>query len=130
MWAPTLLYIVILRKTGQVDWGVVGSSYLGVLGVGAGYLAVGTLMSAMTRSQLMALLLTVLVQFGLFILGIGEYIFDPGLLRDFCAHVSVLVADGRAVQGRRRSAKVGLRRHADRAPLFVTVRVVDSWRLD
>ncbi|HEX3855232.1 MAG TPA: ABC transporter permease, partial [Polyangiaceae bacterium] len=29
IWAPTLLYVVILRKTGIVDWGVVGSSYLG-----------------------------------------------------------------------------------------------------
>ena len=36
LWAPTILYIVILRNTGHVEWSVVGSSYLGVFGIGAG----------------------------------------------------------------------------------------------
>lgn len=128
MWAPTLLYIFILRNTGQVDWRVVGSSYLGVACIGAGYLAVGTLMSAMSRSQLTAFVLTVLVQFGLFILGIGEYVFEPGVLRDLCSHVSVLSQMDEMAKG-----IVDLRRLVFDAslaglPLFVTVRVVDSWR--
>jgi ABC-2 type transport system permease protein len=130
IWAPTLLYILILRNTGQVEWAVVGSSYLGVAGVGAGYLAVGTLMSALTRSQLAALVLTVLVQFGLFILGIGEYIFDPGLFHDLSAHVSVLSQMDELSKG-----VVDLRRLTWDAtlvvlPLFLSVRVVDSWRFD
>lgn len=128
MWLPTLLYILILRNTGQIDWRVVGSSYLGVFGVGAGYLAVGTLMSAMTKSQLTAFVLTVLVQFGLFILGIGEYVFDAGLLRDISSHVSVLSQMDEMSKG-----VVDLRRLVFDGslvglPLFVTVRVVDSWR--
>lgn len=128
LWAPTLLYIVILRDTGSVDWPVVGSSYLGVLGVGAGYLALGTLMSAMTKSQLLAFLLTALVQFGLFILGIGEYIFEPGFLHSLSSHVSVLTQMDEFSKG-----VVDLRRLVFDAslvglPLFVTVRVVDSWR--
>jgi len=128
MWVPTLLYVLILRNTGQVDWRVVAASYLGVLGVGAGYLAVGTLMSALTRSQLTAFVLTVLVQFGLFILGIGEYVFEPGLLRDVCAHVSVLSQMDEMAKG-----VVDLRRlvfdgSLTLLPLFMTVRVVDSWR--
>ncbi len=128
MWLPTLLYILILRNTGQVDWRVVGSSYLGVLGVGAGYLAVGTLMSAMTKSQLTAFVLTMLVIFGLFILGIGEYVFDAGMLRDLSAHVSVLSQMDEMAKG-----VVDLRRLVFDGslvmfPLFVTVRVVDSWR--
>jgi ABC-2 type transport system permease protein len=128
MWAPTLLYIVILRETGKVDWPVVAASYLGVLGVGAGYLAVGTLMSAMSKSQLLALVLTVLVQFGLFILGVGEYIFEPGALRDLCSHVSVLAQMDELSKG-----VVDLRRLVFDTtlvlfPLFVTARVVDSWR--
>lgn len=128
MWAPTLLYVLILRNTGQIDWRVVGSSYLGVLAIGAGYLAVGTLMSAMTSSQLMAMVLTVLVQFGLFILGIGEYVFDPGTLRDVSGYVSVLTQMDEMAKG-----VVDLRRLVFDGtlavlPLFVTVRVVDSWR--
>ena len=128
IWAPTVLYAVILRRTGEVDWPVVGASYLGVFGIGAGYLALGTLMSAMTRSQLVALILTSVCSFGLFIFGIGEYIFDPGPLRQFCAHVSVFSQMDEFSKG-----IVDLRRlvfHATLVwlPLFVTVRVVDSWR--
>lgn len=128
MWLPTLLYVFILRNTGQVDWRVVGASYVGVFGIGAGYLAVGTLMSAMTKSQLTAFVLTVLVQFGLFILGIGEYVFEPGTLREICAHVSVLSQMDEMAKG-----VVDLRRLVfdgtlAALPLFVTVRVVDSWR--
>ncbi len=128
MWLPTVLYIVILRTTGDVDWHVVASSYVGVMGVGAGYLAVGTLMSAMTRSQLVAMMLTALVIFGLLIFGIGERIFEPGPIRDACAHVSVLSQVDELSKG-----IVDLRRLVFDAsmvalPLFVAVRVVDSWR--
>lgn len=129
MWAPTVLYIVILRKTGSIDWWVVGSSYLGVLTVGAGYLAVGVLMSAMTRSQMIALLLTVLVLFGLFVVSLGEYIFDPGPLRDFCAHVSIgthMDEFSKGIVDLRRLVFTGSMMVL---PLFFTVRVVDSWRV-
>jgi ABC-2 type transport system permease protein len=128
MWLPTVLYVVILRSTGDVDWHVVASSYLGVMGVGAGYLAVGTLMSAMSRSQLVAMMLTALVIFGLLIFGIGERIFEPGPIRDACAQVSVLSQVDELSKG-----IVDLRRlvfdlSLAALPLFVTVRVVDSWR--
>jgi ABC-2 type transport system permease protein len=128
MWVPTVLYVVILRRSGDVDWQVVASSYLGVIGVGAGYLAVGTLMSAMTKSQLIAMMLTALVIFGLLIFGIGERIFEPGPIRDACAHVSVLSQVDELSKG-----IVDLRRLVFDAtlvalPLFVTTRVVDSWR--
>jgi ABC-2 type transport system permease protein len=128
MWVPTLLYVFILRNTGQVDWRVVGSSYLGVLGVGAGYLAVGTLMSAMTRSQLLAFVLTTLVIFGLFILGIGEYVFEPGALRELSSHVSVLTQMDEMAKGIVDLRRVVFDLSLVALPLFVTVRVVDSWR--
>jgi ABC-2 type transport system permease protein len=128
MWAPTVLYSVILRKTGDVDWHVVASSYLGVIGIGAGYLAVGTLMSAMTKSQLIAMMLTSLVIFGLLILGVGERIFEPGPLHNICSHVSVLSQVDELSKG-----IVDLRRLVFDGTLvvlslFVTSRVVDSWR--
>ncbi|HYO96698.1 MAG TPA: ABC transporter permease subunit [Polyangiaceae bacterium] len=130
MWAPTLLYVIILRKTGSVDFQVVATSYAGLLGVGASYLAIGTLMSAMTRSQLVALLLTVFVVFGLFLMGIGEYVFEEGLFRDLCAHVSMASQMEDFSKG-----VVDLRRivfdfSVVALCLFLTVRVVDSWRWD
>lgn len=128
MWLPTVLYVVILRDTGAVDWRVVASSYLGVFGIGAGYLAVGTLMSSLTKSQLVAMMLSALVIFGLFTLGIGERIFQPGPLHDICAHVSVLSQVDEFSKG-----VVDLRRLVFDGslvvfPLFVAIRVVDSWR--
>jgi ABC-2 type transport system permease protein len=128
IWVPTLLYVVILRKTGNVDWLVMLSSYLGLFLVGAQYLAIGTLASSLTKSQFVALLVTVLVQFGLFVLGIGEYIFDPGVFHDVCSYVSLAghmedFSKG-IVDTRRLLYDTSLAIFC----LFLTVRVVDSWR--
>jgi ABC-2 type transport system permease protein len=128
IWIPTVLYVVILRKTGDVAWPVVMSSYLGLFLVGAQYLAIGTLASALTKSQFVALLLTVLLQFGLFVLGIGEYVFDPGLLHDVCSYVSLAghmedFAKG-IIDTRRVLYDVSLAGFC----LFLSTRVVDSWR--
>ena len=128
IWVPTLLYVVILRKTGNVDWLVMLSSYLGLFLVGAQYLAIGTLASSLTKSQFVALLVTVLIQFGLFVLGIGEYIFDPGVFHDVCSYVSLAghmedFSKG-IVDTRRLLYDTSLAIFC----LFLTVRVVDSWR--
>jgi ABC-2 type transport system permease protein len=128
LWLPTLLYVVIVRNVAVIDWPVVVSSYAGLFCIGAAYLAIGVLMSALAKSQLLALMLTTLVLFGLFILGVGERVFDPGPLQALCAHVSVLsqLEDfARGVIDLRRlvfdSSLVSL-------CLFLTRRVVDSWR--
>jgi ABC-2 type transport system permease protein len=128
IWFPTVLYVLILRKTGVVDWGAVGASYLGLLGVGGAYLALGMLMSAMSKSQLVALLLTVGTLFGLFILGIGEYIFEPGLLQEISSHVSMASQMEEFSRGLIDLRRVVFDLSLLVTSLFVTVRVVDSWR--
>ena len=130
MWAPTILYVVILQDTGTIDWKVLGSSYLGVLGIGAGYLGVGVLMSAMTQNQLIAFLMTALVIFGLFILGIAEYVLPAGPLRDTCAHVSVFSQMDDFSKGIVDLRRVVFDITLVVLPLFLAVRVVDSWRWD
>jgi ABC-2 type transport system permease protein len=128
MWAPTVLYIVVLRRAGEIDWHVVATSYAGVVLIGAGYLAVGTLMSAMTQSQLVALILASLVILGLFVVGIGEFIFDAGIVHDFCAYVSVWGQMGELSKGIVDSRRLVLDLTLILLPLFVTVRAVDAWR--
>lgn len=128
IWLPTILYVVILRKTGNVDWQVVMSSYLGLFLVGAQYLAIGILASALTKSQFVALLITVLIQFGLFVLGIGEYIFDPGLLHDVCAYVSLAGHMEDFSKGIIDSRRLLYDASLAAFCLFLTVRTVDSWR--
>ena len=74
LWSPTTLYVWILSHYGDIDLGVVAASYLGVLGIGAYYLAIGLLMSAISRSQIVAAALTFLVVMLLFLMGIFEMV--------------------------------------------------------
>lgn len=129
MWAPTLLYVVILQRSGFVDWHVVGASYLGVVLVGAGYLALGLLMSSVTKSQFIALVLTALVLLVLFILGIGEFVTRDGtMIHDVCAYVSVWAQMNDFASGVVDSRRLIWDGTLVLLPLFLTTRVVDSWR--
>jgi ABC-type transport system involved in cytochrome c biogenesis permease component len=129
MWAPTVLHLVILRRTGEIDWGVAASAYLGVFLVGAGYLSLGLLASALTKSQFLALVMTALVILGLFILGIGEFITREGtLMHDVCAHVSVWAHMNDFASGIVDSRRLVYYAVLVALPLFVTVAAVEAWR--
>ncbi|TAN38871.1 MAG: ABC transporter permease [Verrucomicrobia bacterium] len=58
IWAPTILYVVVLRAFSPLaappDLGPIAASYLGTLLIGAFYLAIGLMCSAMTRNQIVA----------------------------------------------------------------------------
>ncbi len=128
MWAPTCLYMVLLSRTGEVDWNVVGAGYLAVFLVGAGYLSLGTLSSAMTKSQLTAAVASAMTIIFLFMLGIGEFIFEDGTVRDVCVYVSVWAHMNDFSKG-----IIDLRRLVFDAslivlPLFITVRAVEAWK--
>jgi ABC-2 type transport system permease protein len=75
LWVPTLSYVWLVARTGDhaVDWGAVGATYLGLFAVGMLYMAVGLLMSAVARNQIVAALLTFLVLGGLFVVGLAGY---------------------------------------------------------
>ncbi len=54
-WAPTLLYLVYLRRVGAaLEPGPIVAGYLGTILLGAAALAMGLLASALTRNQLVA----------------------------------------------------------------------------
>ncbi|MBX3198499.1 MAG: ABC transporter permease [Labilithrix sp.] len=129
MWIPTVLYLVILRQTGDIDWNVAASAYLGVLLVGAGYLSLGLLMSAITKSQFLALVLTATVILALFILGVGEFVTREGtVMHDVCSHVSVWAHMNDFASGVVDSRRLVFYGSLVVLPLFVTVRAVDAWR--
>jgi ABC-2 type transport system permease protein len=52
--APTLLYAALLTLYGHTDKGAIASGYLGIILVGALFIAVGLFCSALTRSQVVA----------------------------------------------------------------------------
>jgi ABC-2 type transport system permease protein len=128
MWAPTVLYVVIIGKTGDVDWRAVGSSYLGVLAVGAGFLAIGTMTSALTQSQLTAAVLSAMAVIFLFMVGIGEFVADSGPMHDVCAYVSVWSQMNDFSQGIIDLRRLTLDATLVAVPLFITTRAVESWR--
>jgi ABC-2 type transport system permease protein len=129
MWAPTVLYLVILARAGDVDAHVAAAAYLGILLVGAAYLAIGILMSAITKSQFLAIILTGLVILGLFILGIGEFITREGtLMHDVCSYVSVWAHMNDFALGIVDSRRLAFYGTMTILPLFVTTRAVDAWR--
>ena len=129
MWAPTTLYLVILSRSGEIDWHVAASAYLGLFLVGSGYLAVGILASAITKSQFLAFLFTVLFVLVLFILGIGEFVTREGtLMHDICSYVSVWGHMNDFASGIVDSRRLVFYGSMTALPLFVSVRAVDAWR--
>ena len=88
LWVPTLLYVWLTSRYGDVDLGAVATSYLGVLGIGVYYLAIGVLMSAISRNQIISAALTFVALAGLFVLGLGQYVFGDEH-REIFAYLSI-----------------------------------------
>jgi len=59
MLIPTVVYVFALERFGRPDYGEVACGYLGLLLVGAAYLASGILASTFTSSQVLAYILTI-----------------------------------------------------------------------
>jgi len=129
MWLPTGLYLVILGRTGSLDWHVAASAYLGVLLVGAGYLSVGLCASALTRSQFLAMIWTALVLLVLFVLGVGEFVTREGTaMHEVCAHVSVWAHMNDFASGVVDSRRLVFYGTLVVLPLYVSTRAVEAWR--
>ena len=129
MWLPTVLYLVILGRTGDLDWHTAASAYLGVLLVGAGYLSLGLCASALTRSQFLAMVWTALVLLMLFILGVGEFVTREGsAMHEVCAHVSVWAHMNDFASGIVDSRHLVFYGTLVVLPLYIATRAVDAWR--
>ncbi len=130
MWAPTVVYMLLAAQHADIDWAVVGSGYLAVTGIGAGYLAIGLMTSALAKSQLSAAVMSLMFIIGMFILGIGEFIFPEGLARDLSGYISVWSQLNDFSRGIVDSRRLIFDLTLVVLPLFVTVRVVDAWRTE
>jgi ABC-2 type transport system permease protein len=129
MWAPTVLYLVILGRTGDLDRHAAASAYAGVLLVGAAYLALGLCASALTRSQFLAMVWTALVLLVLFIVGLGEFVAREGTwVHDVCAHVSVWAHMNDFASGIIDSRRLVFYGTLIVLPLFVATRAVDAYK--
>ena len=59
--APTLLYVLLLRLFGRPDYGPIFSGYLGIVLVGALFIAIALFCSSLTKSQIVAAVASVAV---------------------------------------------------------------------
>jgi ABC-2 type transport system permease protein len=90
LWAPTLAYAGILAYNAKVDWGPVAAGYLGILGIGALLLSIGTFASAMTKSQLVAAFVTIALVLLLFVLGLVENLFTSEIVKQALGYVNLV----------------------------------------
>lgn len=89
LWLPTLGYAIMIALYEKVDWGPVVAGYLGVLLIGALFLSIGIFSSAMTRSQLLAAMMTAALLFVLFLLGVFEGMATNDLMKRALGYVSI-----------------------------------------
>jgi ABC-2 type transport system permease protein len=61
MVVPTLLYVVLLAIYARPDFGPIFSGYLGILLVGSLFIAIGLFCSSLTRSQIVAAVLAIVL---------------------------------------------------------------------
>jgi ABC-2 type transport system permease protein len=127
-WLPTLLYGWALRDSGSVEGGTLFSGYLGVFLIGASSLAIGVLTSALASNQIVALMLASSLEFGLFVLGLGEYIFESGFGQELGAYVSMTNLLDEMSRGIVDSRRLVFHLSLAVWSLFVSTTLVESWR--
>ena len=78
--AATLVFFVLMLAFGQPDLGVVATGYLGMLLLGAAFVAVGIFTSTLTAYQLLAALIGIAILGGFVLLMHGLMVFAPSPL--------------------------------------------------
>lgn len=89
LWLPTAIYPAILAGYSDPDPGPILSGYLGTLGIGAMFLANGLFFSAVTRSQIVAALLSLALNFALFLLPIFVYVSPSAGTDSLLSHMNL-----------------------------------------
>jgi ABC-2 type transport system permease protein len=79
LWAPTLVYVLILRSQTPIDPGPVAAGYLAITLIGAYFLSIGTFASILTKNQIIAAILAFAMLIVVFSAGLLESLSnDPG----------------------------------------------------
>ena len=82
MWLPMLPCLGVVqyyaRQSGALEWHMLASLFLGIGLLGALFLSLGCFASALTRSQVVAAIVTLLLSASLFALGYLADLVEPG----------------------------------------------------
>jgi ABC-2 type transport system permease protein len=77
---PTIVYAACISFFGDLDWGVVLGSYIGAIFLGAAYAAIGLLASSLTRNQIIACMVAMVICVLLAIVDQMLFFFPQGIL--------------------------------------------------
>lgn len=89
LWAPVWIYALVLSRYGDPELGPIAAGFLGTLLLGAAFLSIGILASALTRSQIIAAVVAFFCQCLLFVVGILEYLSIDGPWHEVFRHLNV-----------------------------------------
>ncbi len=89
LWLPTVVYGLSISLYEKVDWGPVGSGYLGILLIGALLVSIGVFASATTRSQLLAAMITVALILLLFLVSVFGSLTTNDLLKNALDYLNI-----------------------------------------
>lgn len=78
----TFLYAIILSGFGQVEWGITFANFLALLLLGMAFIAVGTLVSALTENQIVAFVVTFVSLMALYMIDVIQSYVTIGWLSD------------------------------------------------
>ncbi len=84
MLAPTLSYAIFTAFLGKLDWGPIIGGYLGAILLGAAFAAIGLLASTLTRNQVVAFIIGMVICFALTLLtDFGLWFLPDSLVKTF-----------------------------------------------
>lgn len=89
LWAPTLVYVVLLSRHSRLDWGPVAAGYLGVVLLGAMFLSVGMLTSALVRNQIVAAVFAFALLVVVFSFGLVEGLVTDPVVKAVLSHMNL-----------------------------------------
>lgn len=87
--APTLYYALILQIFGPPDWGPILTGYLGILMLGASFLAVGVFTSSLTQNQVIAYFAGMVILILMWILDAATGIVGSGPVADVLTYLAI-----------------------------------------
>ncbi len=87
---PTLAYPIFISYLGALDWGVVAGSYIGSILLGAAYVAIGLFASSLTRNQIIACIVGMVICAVLAIIDKMLFFFPQSIL-DVAVYLSAAI---------------------------------------
>lgn len=89
LWLPTVLYAVVIDRFSDIDWGTIASGYLGMALVGALFLAIGVLGSALSKNQIVAAIITFALNLLVFMIVFLTNLVNDPKLKDLFGYMSI-----------------------------------------